>query len=369
MDIHNTESTNLLLASSEIKFYLTYKEFMDNYPNHLKKWLELQSPYGEEKDFKEEYLQIYYPFFADYGINGLDFKGFWVKYEVFEPFEPTSYQTNFFDISLYHDFLTNKTNYLLISKDSPAQILSLEYEKEKEVYYPNNQKGDFYFSYEVRRVLNTFFVWNEEAKTIIFKKNQYRNFTKNIEKIVRFLLSEELYTDNNPLSESNSPKKETLPLPVSEPKPQRTEPTQDPQPVPNFGEAQPAPVVSEHQLLHNFKEQTKTPEPQPFKKIQWHGTPREAMELIKALTLTGTLKDSIIDIVEVFNSVFEVVNNKNSKLTKENYSVIISKTTAPERKKQPKFLNKLIKNFEQPTPPKLLTKLKNDFKSIMKEEK
>lgn len=257
MDIHNTESTNLLLASSEIKFYLTYKEFMDNYPNHLKKWLELQSPYGEEKDFKEEYLQIYYPFFADYGINGLDFKGFWVKYEVFEPFEPTSYQTNFFDISLYHDFLTNKTNYLLISKDSPAQILSLEYEKEKEVYYPNNQKGDFYFSYEVRRVLNTFFVWNEEVKTIIFKKNQYRNFTKNIEKIVTFLLSDKLYTDNNPLLECNTPKKETLPfepLPVSEPKPQRTELTQEPQPVLKIGEAQPVPVVSEEPQPEELQE-------------------------------------------------------------------------------------------------------------------
>ncbi|WP_172917905.1 hypothetical protein [Capnocytophaga canis] len=352
MDIHNTESTNLLLANNEIKFYLTYKDFMDNYPKHLKKWLELQSPYGEEKDFKEEYIQIYNPFFADYGINGLDFKGFWAKYEVFEPFEPTSYQTNFFDISLYQDFLTNKTNYLLISKNSPAQILTPEYEKEKEVYYPNNQKGDFYFSYEVRQVLNTFFIWNEETKTIIFDKFKYRNFTKNIEKIVTFLLSDELYTDNNPLSVWNAPKKVTLPfepLPVSEPQPQQTEPTPEPQPLPNIEQIQPA--------------------PQSFKKIQWHGTPTEAMELIKALTLTGILKNNIIDIVEVFNSVFEVVNNKNSKLTKENYSVIISKTTAPDRNKQPKFLNKLIKNFEQPTPPKLLTKLKNDFKSIMKEEK
>lgn len=366
MDIHNTESTNLLLASSEIKFYLTYKEFMDNYPNHLKKWLELQSPYGEEKDFKEEYLQIYYPFFADYGINGLDFERFLGKCYSYNAYD---YYDRFFEISLYYEFLKNETDVLRINDNNPAQVLTSEYQKDRDVEYKKFGNEFYYFSYEVRKVLNTFFVWNEEAKTIIFKKNQYRNFTKNIEKIVRFLLSEELYTDNNPLSESNSPKKETLPLPVSEPKPQRTEPTQDPQPAPNFGEAQPAPVVSEHQLLHNFKEQTKTPEPQPFKKIQWHGTPREAMELIKALTLTGTLKDSIIDIVEVFNSVFEVVNNKNSKLTKENYSVIISKTTAPERKKQPKFLNKLIKNFEQPTPPKLLTKLKNDFKSIMKEEK
>ncbi len=339
MNIHNTESTNLLLASNEIKFYFTYKEFMDNYPNHLRRWLQLQHPYGTEKDFKEEYIHIYAPFFYDMGINGFDFEGFWAKYEVFEPFEPTSYQTNFFHISLYHNFLTDKTHYALIGNDTPAQILTPEYEKEKEMYYHNNQKGDFYFSYEVRQVLNTFFVWNEETQTVIFHKFKYKNFTKNIEKIVMFLLSDELYTDNNPFSEWEDPEKVTLPfepLIVSEPKPQQIEP---------------------------IKVQ------QPFRKVQWHGTPREAMELIKALTLTETLKDNIVDIVEVFNSVFEIVNNKNSKITKDNYSAITSKITAPERQKQPKFLNKLIQMFEQPTPPKLLKRLKDDFKSIMREEK
>ncbi|GIM52738.1 hypothetical protein CAPN004_17680 [Capnocytophaga cynodegmi] len=255
MDIHNTESTNLLLANNEIKFYLTYKDFMDNYPKHLKKWLELQSPYGEEKDFKEEYIQIYAPFFEDYGINGLDFEGFSGKYYGYDVMSGSyNYYNRFFNISLYHDFLKDETDVLRINDNNPAQVLTSEYQKFRDVEY-EKVKGEFYyFSYEVRRVLNTFFVWNKETQTIIFDKLKYRNFTKNIKKIVTFLLSDELYTNNNPLSESNSPKKETLPLPVSEPKPQQAEPTQEPQPVPNFGEAQPVPVVSEEPQSEELQE-------------------------------------------------------------------------------------------------------------------
>lgn len=218
MDIHNTESTNLLLSSSEIKFYLTYKDFMDNYPNHLKKWLELQSPYGKEKDFKEEYIQIYNPFFQDCGINGFDFEVFLGK----------SYNTmsgiydRFFNVSLYHDFLINETDVLRINKDNPAQALTSEYKKLRDVEYKKRNDEIYYFSYEVRKVLNIFFTWNEKTQTITFDKVKYRNFTKSIGKIVTFLLSDELYTDNNPLSEWNAPKKETLPfepLPLSEPTP------------------------------------------------------------------------------------------------------------------------------------------------------
>ncbi|WP_392419884.1 RteC domain-containing protein [Capnocytophaga canis] len=297
MDIHNTESTNLLLANNEIKFYLTYKDFMDNYPKHLKKWLELQSPYGEEKDFKEEYIQIYAPFFEDYGINGLDFEGFSGKYYGYDVMSGSyNYYNRFFNISLYHDFLKDETDVLRINDNNPAQVLTSEYQKFRDVEY-EKVKGEFYyFSYEVRRVLNTFFVWNKETQTIIFDKLKYRNFTKNIKKIVTFLLSDELYTNNNPLSESNAPKKETLhfePLPVSEP--QQAEPTQEPQPVPNFGEAQPIPVVSEE------------PQPEDITPLQWNGTDIEFIELAKALEVSGVVtseKHPFINIVRVLKKAF-----------------------------------------------------------------
>lgn len=313
---------------------------MDNYPNHLRRWLQLQHPYGTEKDFKEEYIHIYTTFFKDNGINGLDFEVFMGKcLDSDALLLGIDYYCKFIDISLYYKFLINEANVLRANENNPSRVLTSEYQKDRDIEYMNFENEIYYFSYEVRQVLNTFFVWNEETQTVIFHKFKYKSFTKNIEKIVMFLLSDELYTDNNPFSEWEAPEKVTLPfqpLIVSEPKPQQIEP---------------------------IKVQ------QPFKKIQWHGTPREAMELIKALALTETLKDNIVDIVEVFNSVFEIVNNKNSKITKDNYSAITSKITAPERQKQPKFLNKLIQMFEQPTPPKLLIKLKDDFKSIMREEK
>lgn len=300
MDIHNTESTNLLLSSSEIKFYLTYKDFMDNYPKHLKKWLELQSPYGEEKDFKKEYLEIYKPFFEDCREKGINCNGFWaIHSEIF--FE--RYDNVFLDISIYNNFLKYEMKKLLNEENNPSEVLTPEYAKYTDVKYmgtdnTNLKLKNYYFTYKTRKVLNTFFEWNEENQTISFYEYKYKNFTKNIEKIVRFLLSEELYTDNNPLSESNAPKKETLhfePLPVSEPKPQRTEPTQEPQPVPNFGEAQPVPVVSEE------------PQPEDITPLQWNGTDIEFIELAKALEVSGVVtseKHPFINIVRVLKKAF-----------------------------------------------------------------
>ncbi|MDO4782899.1 MAG: RteC domain-containing protein [Capnocytophaga felis] len=308
MDIHNTESTNLLLASSEIKFYLTYKDFMDNYPNHLKKWLELQSPYGEEKDFKEEYVQIYDLFFADNGINGFDFNGFWGKYfDINTLFECKNI---FFDISTYYDFLKNETDVLRINDNNPAQVLTSEYQKDRDVEHKKSQLLSYYFSYKTRKVLNIFFVWNVETQTIIFDKLKYRNFTKNIEKIVTFLLSDKLYTDNNPLSESNAPKKEILPfepLPVSEPKPQRTEPTQETQPVPVVEPApQPLPNIEQIQSVENYD----IPIPvtfEEFEKLEWKGTDIELIELAKALEVSGVVtseKYPFVNIIRVLKKAF-----------------------------------------------------------------
>lgn len=290
MDIHNTDGTNLLLANNEIVFYFTYKEFMDNYPNHLKKWLELQSPYGEEREFKEEYLEIYFDFYHNYfgkyqfeGINILREDIYGGSYEVFE------------NISIYKDYLKKETLQLINAGKDPKKIFGKDYQKGITEEYTTDL-GTHFFTYSTRQVLNMFFEWNDFHNRIIFKKNQYRNFTKNIEKIVTFLLSDELYTDNNPLSESNAPKKETLhfePLPVSEP--QQAEPTQEPQPVPKIGEAQPVPVVSEE------------PQPEDITPLQWNGTDIEFIELAKALEVSGVVtseKHPFINIVRVLKKAF-----------------------------------------------------------------